>query len=45
VVAVLLRGTFSIKLGCLLISLLVGFRNWADADISLPILDRGRKPV
>lgn len=37
-VAMLIGGPFSVRLGCLLVALLVGWRNWADAKISIPLL-------
>ncbi|HRX57980.1 MAG TPA: glycerol-3-phosphate acyltransferase [Eubacteriales bacterium] len=42
-IAMLTGGVFSIRLGCLLIALLVGWRNWADAKISIPLLERGEQ--
>ncbi len=35
--ALLLEKTFSVRLGCLLIALLVVYKNWADADITFPL--------
>jgi glycerol-3-phosphate acyltransferase PlsY len=40
--ALLIGGALSVRLGCLLVALLVGWRNWADAKISLPLLRGGR---
>ena len=36
-IALLVEKTFSIKLGCLLIALLVVYKNWADAEIVFPL--------
>lgn len=42
-IAMLDGSVFSIRLGCLLIALLVGWRNWADAKITIPLLDRSEQ--
>ena len=42
VVAMLMDEPFSVKLGCLLIALLVNYKNWRDARIPLPLLSRDR---
>ena len=36
-IALLIEGPFSVKLGCLLIALLVNYKNWRDAQISLSL--------
>lgn len=36
-VALLMEKTFSVKLGCILIALLVAYKNWADADMKLSL--------
>jgi len=42
-IAVFAGGVFSIRLGCLLIALLVGWRNWADAKISIPLFNHSEQ--
>ncbi len=36
-IALLTVNVLSVKLGCLLIALLVGYKNWADAGVMLPL--------
>ncbi|MBA4348038.1 MAG: hypothetical protein C0413_04220 [Clostridiales bacterium] len=40
--AILMKNTLSIKVGCALIALLVGFRNWRDAKIPLFSRDQNK---
>ncbi len=39
-IALLIDGPLSVKLGCLLIALLVNYKNWRDAQISLSLFRR-----
>ena len=36
-IALLIDGPFSVKLGCLLIAVLVNYKNWRDAHITVPL--------
>jgi len=42
VTAMLIQGPFSVKLGCLLIAVLVNYKNWRDAHITFPLWNRDR---
>jgi hypothetical protein len=37
VIVLLTVNVLSVQLGCVLIALLVGYKNWADAKIALPL--------
>jgi acyl phosphate:glycerol-3-phosphate acyltransferase len=41
--AFLLNGPISLKLGCLLIALLVNYKNWRDANIPIPFWNQRRE--